>query len=252
MAKIPKEGTRAQVFHGNAVHTSGGLTKKDLMMNKHGRIVSRAKHQTAKKEMRLLKYGYGTKKGKFGFVKNGSMRRTRKHRTRSRKNHRGGSGGLNPWNPASLGDGVDGQGLTHFGRGSDNVQIAAGMAGGKRRHHYGGAAPLNPAPANGNGIDGQGLTNFGRGSDNVQIAAGMAGGKRRHRYRGGAAPLNPAPANGSGIDGQGLTNFGRGSDNVQIAAGMAGGKRRHRHRGGLSYRAPRGNTDLQLMAANYN
>ena len=38
-------------------------------MNKWGRIVSDKKHKTAKKEMRLKKYGYTAKKGKFGYVK---------------------------------------------------------------------------------------------------------------------------------------------------------------------------------------
>ena len=40
-------GTRAQVWHGTAKKTSGGLTKAALMMNKHGRIVPRKKHNTA-------------------------------------------------------------------------------------------------------------------------------------------------------------------------------------------------------------
>jgi hypothetical protein len=62
-------GTRAQVWHGTAFKTSGGLTKSNLLQNKHGRIVSRAKHSTAKKDNRLVKSGYGTKKGTFGFVK---------------------------------------------------------------------------------------------------------------------------------------------------------------------------------------
>lgn len=62
-------GTRAQVWHGTAYKTSGGLTHGDIIQNKAGRIVSKAKHNTAKKEMRLVKAGYGTKKGKFGYVK---------------------------------------------------------------------------------------------------------------------------------------------------------------------------------------
>jgi hypothetical protein len=33
-------GTRAEVFHGTAEHTAGGLKKKDLKKNKFGRIVS--------------------------------------------------------------------------------------------------------------------------------------------------------------------------------------------------------------------
>jgi len=62
-------GTRAQVWHTTAFKTTGGLTKSDLLQNKNGRIVSRAKHSSAKKENRLVKAGFGTKKGKFGFVK---------------------------------------------------------------------------------------------------------------------------------------------------------------------------------------
>ena len=64
-------GTRAQVWHGTAYKTSGGLCKSDLLQNKAGRIVSKSKHSTAKRERRLVKAGYGTKKGKFGFVKIG-------------------------------------------------------------------------------------------------------------------------------------------------------------------------------------
>jgi len=62
-------GSRAQVMHGTANHTSGGLTKKDLKYNKNGRIVSRKKSMKAKKEKRLEKAGYKTRKGKFGVVK---------------------------------------------------------------------------------------------------------------------------------------------------------------------------------------
>jgi len=86
-------GTRAQVWHGTARKTSGGLTKSHLMKNKAGRIVSRAKHNTAKKEMRLVKYGYGTKKGEFGMVKLGShKRRSRRHKSRKMR------GGYSPAN----------------------------------------------------------------------------------------------------------------------------------------------------------
>jgi len=64
-------GSRAEVWHGTAKKTPGGLTKSDLLMNKHGRIVSRKKHNTAKREKRLVKAGYLTKKGQFGFIKKG-------------------------------------------------------------------------------------------------------------------------------------------------------------------------------------
>jgi hypothetical protein len=73
-------GTRAQVWHGTAYKTSGGLTKTNLMKNKSGRIVSRSKHITAKKEKRLVKAGFLTKKGHFGFIKNGSKKGSKKMR----------------------------------------------------------------------------------------------------------------------------------------------------------------------------
>ena len=46
-------------------------------MNKWGRIVSEKKHKSAKKEKRLQKYGFFTKKGKFGAVKRNSSRKTK-------------------------------------------------------------------------------------------------------------------------------------------------------------------------------
>ena len=64
-------GSRAQVMHGTADKTPGGLTKGDLKYNKAGRIVSRKKSMKAKKENRLVKLGFKTRKGKFGLVKKG-------------------------------------------------------------------------------------------------------------------------------------------------------------------------------------
>ena len=75
-------GSRAQVFHGTAYKTAGDLTKSDILMNKHGRIVSAKKHATAKREKRLVKAGYLTRKGKFGAIKSGKSvsRKSRKSR----------------------------------------------------------------------------------------------------------------------------------------------------------------------------
>jgi hypothetical protein len=73
-------GSRAEVWHGNAKKTTGGLTKNDLIKNKHGEIVSKKKHHTAKREKRLEKAGYFTQKGKFGYVK-----RDKKTKSKSRK-----------------------------------------------------------------------------------------------------------------------------------------------------------------------
>jgi hypothetical protein len=184
-------GSRRQVWNGTAKRTSGGLTKSDLMMS-HGRIVSKSKHFSAKKEMRLLKYGYGTQKGKFGFVKVG----TKKHR-KGHKKMRGGHAGVNmALSPSgAMGDGIDGQGITDYSSlGSIGVQEAAGMAGGRRRSRkmYGGSgmrgmAEPGSAMWNGDGIAGAGITVGDAGSANLQLLAGMAGGRRRrHRkMRGG-------------------------------------------------------------------
>ena len=72
-------GSRAEVMHGSAKHTSGGLTKSDLKYNKWGRIVSRRMSESAKKENRLKKHGYTSKKGKIGAIK------IKKNKTSKRK-----------------------------------------------------------------------------------------------------------------------------------------------------------------------
>lgn len=59
-------GSKSQVFHGTAKHTSGGLTKKDLMKTRKGRIVSKRKHAAGKKAIkRLYAKGFKPKKGTF-------------------------------------------------------------------------------------------------------------------------------------------------------------------------------------------
>tara|TARA_B110000971_G_scaffold218870_1_gene258602 strand:+ start:565 stop:915 length:351 start_codon:yes stop_codon:yes gene_type:complete len=88
-------GSRAEVWHGTVKKTSGGLTKSHLMKNKHGRIVSRKKHATAKKENRLVKAGYGTRKGTFGFVQ-----------TKTKGKRKGHRGGMNHKGPGGIEDGV--------------------------------------------------------------------------------------------------------------------------------------------------
>jgi hypothetical protein len=90
-----KIGTRAQVWHGTSVKTSGGLTKSHLMMNKHGRIVSRKKHASGKKSLKhLKKMGYIAKKGHFTLFHKGKRRGTRKHK--------GGSAFGGPLSPQAL------------------------------------------------------------------------------------------------------------------------------------------------------
>ena len=75
---VPAVGSKAQVYHGTAKHTSGGLTKKDLVKNKHGRIVSRKKMAAGKKALKFLtRKGYKARKGSFKLF--------RKHRGSSRR-----------------------------------------------------------------------------------------------------------------------------------------------------------------------
>ena len=82
-------GSRAEVWHRTAYKTAGGLTHAKLMQNKHGRIVSRSKHQTAKKEKRLEKAGYKTKKGTFGSFLNKNMKTKNSKKTKkAKKSHK--------------------------------------------------------------------------------------------------------------------------------------------------------------------
>jgi hypothetical protein len=81
-------GSRRQVFNGSAYKTAGGLKKDNLVQNKKTRaIVSKKKHLSAKRDNRLVKAGYGTKKGHFGWVRVGkaatkSAKKTRKNKSR--------------------------------------------------------------------------------------------------------------------------------------------------------------------------
>lgn len=70
--KIKNIGSRAQVMHGNAKKTGGGLTISHLKYNKQGKIVSKKASSIAKKNNRLVNAGYVTKKGVFGVVYGGN------------------------------------------------------------------------------------------------------------------------------------------------------------------------------------
>lgn len=215
MAKISTIGSRAQVWHGTAKKTSGGLTKSHLFMNKSGHIVSKAKHFTAKKEKRLLKHGYGTKKGVFGFVKMGSrskrMTKSRSRRHKSRR-HRGGMYGLAPLE-LGPGDGIAGQGIT-----SGGPQAIAGMAGGRRHRGGSGMAPFaSPGSAMWEGDTSLG-TNMGMdGSNDVQFAAGMAGGRRRRHSRRHSRSRRGGTTSRLGLGQGGIPGMGSGLSSLPAA-----------------------------------
>lgn len=84
-------GSRAQVMHKTAYKTTGGLTKKHLKKNKHGKIVSRVKSAKGPQMLkRLTDKGYFTRKGKFGAIKKKSKtakkgKKAKKGKTAKRK-----------------------------------------------------------------------------------------------------------------------------------------------------------------------
>ena len=75
------EGSRAQVWHGTAYKTVGGLTRDKLMQDKYGNIKSRAASRAAKKSDNLgdLKAAKGTF-GPSKKAKKSNGRKTRKSR----------------------------------------------------------------------------------------------------------------------------------------------------------------------------
>jgi hypothetical protein len=212
-------GSRAQVWHGTAKHTSGGLTKTQLMMNKSGRIVSRKKHHSAKKDNRLVKAGYKTKKGHFGFVKVGSRKRGSSSK---RRGHRGGAG-YAPLSPMDITQG--------------SLQDKVGMMGGAIYGSDAIGAELSDvnntsdSTLTGNGIAGAGITNFGAGSVGAQLRAGMAGGRRR-KHRGGTTKVLP---------------FAMG--NAQLAPLSHGGKKR-RMMGGTMMKPTMFSSNPEMVSLN--
>lgn len=82
MTHISAVGSKAQVFHGTAKHTSGGLFKKDLMKHK-GRIISRKKHAAGKKAIKHLRaLGYIAKKGTFRLMRKSMAKKDSRRKTK--------------------------------------------------------------------------------------------------------------------------------------------------------------------------
>lgn len=78
------EGSRAQVMHGTAYKTSGGLKKHELMM-KHGRILSKKKSHLAKTQKHLKGFLQPKGSGVFGVKKMKKTKRSTKKRSNRRK-----------------------------------------------------------------------------------------------------------------------------------------------------------------------
>lgn len=131
-------GSRAQVWHGSAYKTVGGLHKSNLLKS-HGRIVSKLKHNTAKKENRLVKAGYGTRKGHFGAIslkRKGSKSRKLKGGTMNRY-HLSEAAGIDdgPLDEALMAGGTYNPTLLPSDANNGSPLDRALLAGGKRRKH---------------------------------------------------------------------------------------------------------------------
>ena len=80
-------GTRRQVYdYRTAFKTAGGLTRKDLVKNKAGRIVSKAKFDEGPTLLKnLTSRGFYTRKGKFGAKKRGGVTKKNKSAKKMKK-----------------------------------------------------------------------------------------------------------------------------------------------------------------------
>lgn len=80
-------GSKAQVFHGTADRTSGGLKKNDLFKDKNGNIKSKKASKAAKKNQNLKKAGWTYQKGKFGAVRIEDAKITKKKKSSGNKSN---------------------------------------------------------------------------------------------------------------------------------------------------------------------
>jgi hypothetical protein len=139
-------GSKAQVWHGTAKKTSGGLTKSHLMKNKHGHIVSKKQHKRGKSAIKhLFKLGFKPKKGTFKAFRKGH---------KGSKKMRGGTGSA--------------VGIGNLGAPLDRALVAAGGSR-RRRSMSGGMAyggPLSPLAYDGKGVGTSGV--------DLQFVAGNA------------------------------------------------------------------------------
>ncbi len=151
-------GSRAQVWHGTAKKTSGGLTKSHLMMNKHGRIVSRKQHSRGKSAIkRLFKLGFKPKKGTFKVFK--------KHHGHKK----GGAEGEMPAAMPAMGEMPASASMSRARSSSRGRSSGRSSSRGRSRKMRGGMAyggPLSPLAYDGKGVGTSGV--------DLQFVAGNA------------------------------------------------------------------------------
>jgi len=196
-------GTRAQVWHGTAYKTSGGLNKNELFQTKAGRIVSKAKHFSAKKENRLVKAGYGTKKGKFGYVKLTKTKSTRGGGTTTAptiSSNTSASPSTSSMNTATSSMNTAASSLlkamtpSATSTTSASTNAMSTTKGGSRRRRGGENLQLYATSQNGG-------SRRRRGGENLQLyATSQNGGSRRRRGGNGVSyPLSPSNFHGKGM-----------------------------------------------------
>ena len=189
-------GSRAEVWHGTAKKTCGGLTKSHLMMNKHGRIVSRKKHASGKKSIKHLeKLGYKAKKGHFMLFHKGhkGSRKMRKMRGGTGAPTEMGmqgtpagnamSGTAMPMNNSMMSNGMMSNGMMSNDM-MPNSMMSNSMMGGRRSRRMRGGMMSNGMMSN------------------DMMPNSMMGGRRSRRMRGGmtyGGPLSPHSYNGQGV-----------------------------------------------------
>lgn len=85
-------GTKAQVYHGTADKTAGGLSQKDLFLGDDGRVKSKAQSDAGKKNPGLkawrdaLDQAGALKEGKFKPIKKGSAQYKKAKKIFKKKN----------------------------------------------------------------------------------------------------------------------------------------------------------------------
>lgn len=68
--KMKTVGSKRMVWARTADHTSSGLKRKDLMMTKRGRIVSKKQHAAGKRALKYLySKGYKPQRGQFTLMR---------------------------------------------------------------------------------------------------------------------------------------------------------------------------------------
>jgi hypothetical protein len=89
MSSIPRIGSKAQVYHGTARQTPGGLKKGDLLFKK-GRIISRRKSAAGKKAIKhLFALGFKPKKGQFTLMRKSMAKpKSKKSKSKTRRARR--------------------------------------------------------------------------------------------------------------------------------------------------------------------